>query len=406
MDINRIRKDFPILDQKVNGQPLVYFDNAATTQKPLAVIQRISDYYLKENSNVHRGVHHLSQVATEAYENARKYVADFINAKESKEIIFTRGTTESINLLATVFAPRIQAGDEIVVSGMEHHSNMVPWQQLCQKNEALLKVLQVAPDGTLNLSTLKKLLTPQVKMLAITHLSNVLGTVNPVKEIVQIAHEKGVPVLLDGAQGIAHTKVDVQDLDVDFYAFSGHKIYAPMGIGVLYGRSAWLQKLPPYQFGGEMIDEVSFEETTFNELPYKYEAGTPNVAGALGLEAALRYVNETGLDNIFKHEDSLLRYATEKLENIEGMRIIGRAKDKAAVISFLIHGIHPFDLGTLLDQMGIAVRTGHHCVQPLMDYYCIPGTVRASFAMYNTMEEVDTFAEAMRKAVRMLRERF
>ncbi len=403
MDINRIRKDFPILDQKVNGQPLVYFDNAATTQKPLAVIQRISDYYLKENSNVHRGVHHLSQVATEAYENARKYVADFINAKESKEIIFTRGTTESINLLATVFAPRIQAGDEIVVSGMEHHSNMVPWQQLCQKNEALLKVLQVAPDGTLSLSALRKLLTPQVKMLAVTHLSNVLGTVNPVKEIVQIAHEKGVPVLLDGAQGIAHTKVDVQDLDVDFYAFSGHKIYAPMGIGVLYGRSAWLQKLPPYQFGGEMIDEVSFEETTFNELPYKYEAGTPNVAGALGLEAALRYVSETGLDNIFKHEDSLLRYATERLENIEGMRIIGRAKDKAAVISFLIHGIHPFDLGTLLDQMGIAVRTGHHCVQPLMDYYCIPGTVRASFAMYNTMEEVDTFAEAMRKAVRMLR---
>jgi len=307
MDINRIRKDFPILDQKVNGKPLIYLDNAATTQKPLPVIRRISDYYLKENSNVHRGVHHLSQVATEAYENARNYVADFINAKESKEIIFTRGTTESINLLATVFIPGIQAGDEIVVSGMEHHSNMVPWQQLCEKNKARLKVLPVNFDGTLDLNILAKLLSPRVKLLAVTHLSNVLGTVNPVKEIVRIAHEKGVPVLLDGAQGIAHAKVDVQDLDADFYAFSGHKMYAPMGIGVLYGRSAWLQKLPPYQFGGEMIQEVSFEKTTFNELPYKYEAGTPNVAGALGLEAALRYVNETGWEDILKHENTLLR---------------------------------------------------------------------------------------------------
>jgi len=403
MDINRIRKDFPILDQKINGNPLVYLDNAATTQKPLPVIQRISDYYLKENSNVHRGVHHLSQVATEAYENARKYVAGFINANESKEIIFTRGTTESINLLATVFAPWVQAGDEIVVSGMEHHSNLVPWQQLCEKKKARLKVLPVDLNGTLDLNFLEKMLTPRVKLLAITHLSNVLGTINPVKEIARIAHKKGIPVLLDGAQGIAHTKVDVQDLDADFYAFSGHKVYAPMGIGVLYGRSAWLQKLPPYQFGGEMIDEVSFEKATFNEIPYKYEAGTPNVAGALGLEAALRYVDETGWEDILKHEDTLLHYASEKLEGIDGMRIIGRAKDKAAVISFLVHGIHPFDLGTLLDQMGIAVRTGHHCVQPLMDFYCIPGTVRASFAMYNTMEEIDIFTEAVRKAVRMLR---
>ncbi len=403
MDINRIRKDFPILDQKINGKPLVYLDNAATTQKPLAVIQRISTYYLQENSNVHRGVHHLSQVATEAYENARNYVADFINAKESKEIIFTRGTTESINLLATVFASVIQAGDEILISEMEHHSNMVPWQQLCEKTKARLKVLPVSLNGTLDLDILAKMLSPRVKLLAVTHLSNVLGTINPVKEMVRISHEKGVPVLLDGAQGIAHTKVDVQDLDVDFYAFSGHKIYAPMGIGVLYGRAAWLQKLPPYQFGGEMIEEVSFEKTTFNELPYKYEAGTPNVAGALGLEAALRYVNELGWEDILKHEDSLLHYALEKLENIDGMRIIGQARDKAAVISFLIHGIHPFDLGTLLDQMGIAVRTGHHCVQPLMDFYCIPGTVRASFAMYNTMEEIDIFAVAVRKAVTMLR---
>ncbi len=403
MDINRIRKDFPILNQKVNGKPLVYLDNAATTQKPLPVIHRISDYYLKENSNVHRGVHHLSRVATEAYENARKYVADFINAKESKEIIFTRGTTESINLLATVFSPWIQAGDEIVVSGMEHHSNLVPWQQLCKKNKARLKILPVNLNGTLDLNLLVKMLTPKVKLLAVTHLSNVLGTINPVKEIVRLSHEKGIPVLLDGAQGIAHTQVDVQDMDVDFYAFSGHKIYAPMGIGVLYGRSSWLQKLPPYQFGGEMIDEVSFEKATFNELPYKYEAGTPNVAGALGLEAALRYVNKTGWKDILKHEDTLMRYATEKLENIDGMRIIGRAKNKAAVISFLIHDIHPFDLGTLLDQMGIAVRTGHHCVQPLMDFYCIPGTVRASFGLYNTKEEIDIFAEAIEKAIGMLR---
>jgi len=403
MDVERIRKDFPILGQQVNGKPLVYFDNAATTQKPLAVIQRISDYYLKENSNVHRGTHHLSQLATEAYENARNFVARYINAEESKEIIFTRGTTESINLLATSLSPWIQAGDEIVISGMEHHSNLVPWQQLCERNKARLKVLPVDLDGTLDLDFLEKMLTPQVKLLAVTHISNVLGTINPVKEIVRIAHEKGVPVLLDGAQGISHSIVDVQDLGVDFYVFSGHKIYAPMGIGVLYGRFTWLRRLPPYQFGGEMIDQVSFEKTTFNELPYKYEAGTPNVAGALGLEAALRYVQETGLDKIFEHEDKLLKYATEKLENIDGMRIFGHAREKAAVISFLVNGVHPFDLGTLLDQMGIAVRTGHHCAQPLMDFYCIPGTVRASFAMYNTLEEVDIFAEAVKKAISMLR---
>ncbi len=403
MDIERIRKDFPILDQQVNGKPLVYFDNAATTQKPLAVIQRISDYYLKENSNVHRGVHHLSQVATEVYENARSYVAKYIHAEESREIIFTRGTTESINLLANVLTPWIQAGDEIVISGMEHHSNLVPWQQLCEKSKARLRVLPVDLDGTLDLNFLEKMLTPQVKLLAITHISNVLGTVNPVKEIVKLAHEKGVPVLLDGAQGIAHAKVDVQDLGVDFYAFSGHKIYAPMGIGVLYGRFTWLRRLPPYQFGGEMIDQVTFEKTTFNELPYKYEAGTPNVSGALGLEAALRYVQQTGLDNIFKHEDRLLKYATEKLETVDGIRIVGHAKEKAAVLSFLINGIHPFDLGTLLDQMGVAVRTGHHCAQPLMDFYGIPGTVRASFGMYNTLEEVDIFVDAVKKAVAMLR---
>lgn len=403
MDVERIRKDFPILDQQVNGKPLVYFDNAATTQKPLPVIQRISDYYLHENSNVHRGVYSLSQRATEIYENARKYVADYIHAEESKEIIFTRGTTESINLLSTALVPWIQAGDEVVISGMEHHSNLVPWQQLCEKNKARLRVIPINLDGTLDLNFLEKLLTPQVKLLAITHISNVLGTVNPVKEIVRIAHEKGVPVLLDGAQGIAHAKVDVQDLGVDFYAFSGHKVYAPMGIGVLYGRFTWLRRLPPYQFGGEMIDKVTFEKTTFNELPFKYEAGTPNVSGVVGLEAALRYVTSIGWDEILTHEDSLLKYATEKLLEIDGMRLIGHPKEKAAVISFLVNGIHPYDLGMLLDQMGVAVRTGHHCAQPLMDFYGIPGTVRASFGLYNTMEEVDIFVEAVEKAVKMLR---
>ena len=405
MDTAQIRKDFPVLDQKVNGKPLVYFDNAATTQKPLPVIQRISDYYLKENSNVHRGVHHLSQVATEAYEKARNYVAEYIHAEEGREIIFTRGTTESINLLATVMRSWILPGDEIVITGMEHHSNLVPWQQLCESSSGKikLKVLPVDLDGTLDLNFLEKMLTPQVKLLAVTHISNVLGTINPVKEIVELAHKKGVPVLLDGAQGIAHAKVDVQQLGVDFYAFSGHKIYAPMGIGVLYGRFTWLRRLPPYQFGGEMIDKVTFEKTTFNELPYKYEAGTPNVAGALGLEAALRYVRQIGLETIFQHEDKLLKYATQKLQEIEGLRIIGQAREKAAVISFLVNGIHPYDLGMLLDQMGVAVRTGHHCAEPLMDFYGIPGTVRASFALYNTMEEVDIFAEAVKKAVGMLR---
>jgi cysteine desulfurase/selenocysteine lyase len=302
-----------------------------------------------------------------------------------------------------VLRPWIQPGDEIVVSGMEHHSNLVPWQQLCENGKVKLKVWPVDLDGTLDLNFLEKMLTPQVKLLAVTHVSNVLGTINPVKEIVALAHKKGVPVLLDGAQGIAHTKVDVQDLGVDFYAFSGHKVYAPMGIGVLYGRFTWLRRLPPYQFGGEMIDQVTFEKTTFNELPYRYEAGTPNVAGALGLEAALRYMQETGQEAIFEHEEKLLQYATEKLQEIDGLRIVGHAPEKAAVISFLVNGIHPYDLGLLLDQMGIAVRTGHHCAQPLMDFYGIPGTVRASFALYNTLEEIDIFAKAVNDAVKMLR---
>jgi cysteine desulfurase/selenocysteine lyase len=401
--VDEIRKDFPVLDQKVNGKPLVYFDNAATTQKPLAVINRISDYYLKENSNVHRGVHHLSQLATEAYENARESVRKFIHAGSKREIIFTRGTTESINMTATIVESRIDEGDEILVTAMEHHSNFVPWQQLCLRKKAHLKIVPVSAQGVMDMDFLKKALNPKVKILAVTHISNVLGTINPVKEIVKLAHEKGIPVVVDGAQGIVHANVDVQDLDADFYAFSGHKIYGPMGIGVLYGRESWLNSLPPYQYGGEMIEKVSFDVTTFNHLPYKYEAGTPNVAGALGLEAALHYIDNLGMKNIIEHEDRLLKLATEKLSQINGMKFVGEAPEKTATISFLVEGIHPYDLGTLLDQMGIAVRTGHHCADPLMDFYGIPGTVRASFALYNTEDEVNRLVEATRKAVNMLR---
>ncbi len=401
--VDEIRKDFPVLDQKVNGKPLVYFDNAATTQKPLAVINRISDYYLKENSNVHRGVHHLSQVATEAYENARESVRKFINARSKREIIFTRGTTESVNLMATILESRVGEGDEILVTAMEHHSNFVPWQQLCLRKKANLILVPVSPQGLLDMDFLDKALNPRVKILAVAHISNVLGTINPVKEIIKRAHEKEVPVLVDGAQGIVHAPVDVKDLDADFYAFSGHKIYGPMGIGVLYGREDWLDSLPPYQFGGEMIEKVGVDVTTFNHLPYKYEAGTPNVAGALGLEAALQYITGCGMEKIIEHEDKLLKRATEKLSGIDGMKFVGEAPDKAATLSFLVEGVHPYDLGTLLDQMGIAVRTGHHCADVLMDVFGIPGTVRASFGLYNTEAEVDRLVEATKKAVQMLR---
>jgi cysteine desulfurase/selenocysteine lyase len=401
--VNNVRNDFPLLLRKVDGKPLVYLDNGATTQKPAAVIERITKYYLEENSNVHRGAHRLSQLATDAYENARSYVADFINAGESSEVIFTKGTTESINLLSTVLEPWVTPGDEIVVSAMEHHSNLVPWQQLCIKRKAKLKILPVDLQGNLDLEMLNKILNHKTKLLAVTHISNVLGTVNPVKQIVKIAHDAGVPVLIDGAQGIAHAEVDVKDLGVDFYVFSGHKVYAPMGIGVLYGRKTWLRRLPPYQYGGEMIDRVSFEETTFNQLPYKYEAGTPNVEGAIALEAALKYLKSAGKEKVFDHESKLLTAAEERLKNIEGVRIVGNAHNKAAVLSFVVNGIHHYDLGTLLDKMGVAVRTGHHCAQPLMDFLGLRGTVRASFAMYNTLEDVDIFAVALEKAVNMLR---
>ncbi len=403
MDINKIRADFPILEKKVNGKPLVYFDNGATTQKPKQVIDRIAKYYLEENSNVHRGVHTLSQKATELYEGAREYIRGFINAAEVNEIIFTRGTTESINLLATALRPWILKADEVVVTVMEHHSNFVPWQQLCEMTGAKLKIVPVERNGELDLEFLEKLLNPYTKLLAVTHISNVLGTVNPVKEIVQIAKNKGVPVLIDGAQAIAHTKVDVQDLGCDFYTFSGHKVYAPMGIGVLYGKFNWMRRLPPFQYGGEMIQEVTFEKTTFNELPYKYEAGTPNVEGALALQTALEYIDSLGLENIARHEQELLQYAENKLTGIDGVRIIGQAKEKSGALSFLVDGTHPYDVGMLLDKMGIAVRTGHHCAQPLMDFLGIPGTVRASFALYNTKEEVDIFVEALNKVVSMLR---
>lgn len=402
-NINKIRADFPILSRKVNNKPLIYFDNGATTQKPRQVIERISNYYLNQNSNVHRGVHTLSEEATELFEASREYIRQFINAEESKEIIFTRGTTESINLLAAALKPWIVKSDEIVVTVMEHHSNFVPWQQLCEERGARLKIVPIERNGELDLEFLKKMINPYTKLLALTHVSNVLGTVNPVKEIIKIAKDKGVPVLLDGAQAIAHTKVDVQDLNCDFYAFSGHKAYAPMGIGVLYGKFNWMRRLPPYQFGGEMIDEVTFEKTTFNELPYKYEAGTPNVEGALALETALRYINETGIEAIGRHEEALLKYAEKKLLEIDGVRIIGTAAHKSGALSFVVEGTHPYDVGLLLNKFGIAVRTGHHCAQPLIDFLGLPGTVRASFAMYNTIEEVDVFADALTKVVSMLK---
>ena len=402
LELTKIRNDFPILSQKVHNKPLVYFDNGATTQKPWEVINRITEYYKTENSNVHRGTHYLSQIATDHFENARKYISEFIGANNQRELIFTKGATESINLVATSMSDYINPDDEIIVTAMEHHSNMVPWQQLCLKRKANLKHLTIQPDGSLDLNKLERLISPSTKILAISHISNVLGTINPIKEIVRIAHKHNIPVLVDGAQAIAHIKVDVQDLDCDFYAFSAHKAYGPMGMGALFGKAEWLDRLSPYQFGGEMISTVSFNRTTFNEIPYKFEAGTPDVAGALGMEAGLRYIDKLGIDNIRKHEDDLLEYATAKVKEIEGVSVIGESKDKTAVLSLVIEGIHPFDLGTLLDQMGIAVRTGNHCAQPLMSCLNISGTLRASFGLYNTKDEVDIFIVGLKKAISML----
>ena len=403
-DVNDIRKQFPVLDQQVYGKPLVYFDNAATTQKPLCVIERERDYYLHENCNIHRGVHYLSQMATEAYENARKTVAQFVNAKQPQEIVFTRGTTESLNLLATSLGQLlVNQGDKVVVSAMEHHSNMVPWQQMIHAKKGELLVIRMDKKGVLDLNHYEELLKQHPKIVSIAHISNTLGTVNPVKEMIAMAHKYDIPVIIDGAQSMAHQVIDVQDLDCDFYVFSGHKMYAPMGIGGLYGKMEWLEKMPPYQFGGEMVDTVSFEKTTFNKVPFKFEAGTPNVGAALGLETAVKFIQSFDRHEVESYEDELLEYATEELANIEGTIFIGQAPKRNGLVSFVIDGIHPYDLGTIIDKMGVAVRTGHHCAEPVMTFFGIPGTVRASFAMYNTKEEIDIFVKAVEKAANMLR---
>jgi cysteine desulfurase / selenocysteine lyase len=400
--IRDIRAEFPILSTKVYGKDLIYFDNGATTQKPRRVVEKIESGYYTTNSNIHRGVHYLSQRATEAHENAREQVRRFLNAPKASDIIFTRGTTESINLVAFSFGEAFcQEGDEIIVSVMEHHSNIVPWQMLCERKKMTLKVIPMNEQGELLQDEFNALLSPKVKLLAITHVSNVLGTVNPIGAMIQTAHAAGIPVLVDGAQSVPHLKVDVQALDADFYAFSAHKIYGPVGVGVLYGKSEWLDKMPPYQGGGEMIEQVHFEKTTYNVLPYKFEAGTPDFIGSTALAEALDFVDEIGLDRIAKYEHQLLAYATEEMKKIDGMRFIGMAADKSAVISFLLGSIHPFDAGTLLDHLGIAVRTGHHCAQPLIDRLGIDGTVRVSFAIYNTSEEVDILVQSLNRIKNM-----
>lgn len=402
LDIEKIRADFPILQREIYKKPLAYFDNAATTQKPIQVIDAEADVYKSINSNIHRGVHFLSNQCTEAFENARKKVATFLNAEHHREIIFTRGTTESINLVAHSFgATFFNAGDEVVVSHLEHHSNIVPWQLLESSRGIKLKVVPVTDSGELDMAAYKALLGPKTKMVAIAHVSNALGTINPIREIIELAHAQNIPVLIDGAQAVQHIAVDVQSLDCDFYAFSGHKLFGPTGIGVLFGKEKWLNQMVPYQGGGEMIQKVSFEKTTFNELPFKFEAGTPNYAGAVALGAAIDYVNAIGLQNIADYEEYLRSYATDALLKIDGLRIYGTAPRKSGVISFLVDNIHSFDMGTMLDKMGVAVRTGHHCAQPLMDRFGISGTVRASFAFYNTTDEIDRLVAGVAKVKQM-----
>jgi cysteine desulfurase/selenocysteine lyase len=402
LNVKKIRKDFPILKQKVYGKPLVYFDNGASTQKPNIVIEAVNKIHLQYNSNVHRGVHFLSSQMTDMYEEARTKIQKFINAPNQHEIIFTSGVTNSLNLVAYSFGEAyIKKGDEIIVSEMEHHSNIVPWQIVCQKKGAILKVIPFNENGELLLNEFKKLITPKTKIVAVTHVSNSLGTVNPVKEIIAIAHAKKVPVLIDGAQAIQHEEIDVQDLDCDFYAFSGHKVYGPTGIGILYGKERWLNEMPPYQSGGDMIDRVSFAKTTYNELPFKFEAGTPNYIGAIGLGYALDYLSKLGLKNIKNYEKQLLDYGTKKLAEIEGLRVYGTAKNKACLFSFLMDGIHPYDVGVLLDRMGIAVRTGHHCTHPLWAHFKTEGSIRASLVYYNTFEEIDYLCDALRKIQKM-----
>lgn len=401
--IDEIRAEFPLLSEKIYNKPLIYFDNAATTQKPRCVVERMNYAYYHLNANIHRGVHYLSMKATEAHEIARQKVAQFLGAEKREEIIFTRGTTEAINLVASSFGDAFcQAGDEVIVSVMEHHSNIVPWQMLCERKGMTLKVIPMNETGELKIDELKNLITKRTKIISVAHVSNVLGTVNPVKQIIEIAHSTNIPVLIDGAQAVPHIKVNVKELDADFYVFSGHKIYAPTGIGVLYGKEKWLNAIPPYQGGGEMIQTVTFEKTTYNELPFKFEAGTPDYVGSTALAEALTYVEGIGIDEIAAYEHELTEYATQRLQEIDGIRFFGTAKEKSAVISFLVGDIHPYDIGMLLDKLGIAVRTGHHCAQPLTDYLGIPGTVRASFSFYNTKEEIDIFIEALKKVVTML----
>jgi cysteine desulfurase/selenocysteine lyase len=397
-DVEKVRADFPILRSKVHGHPLVYLDNAATSQKPQAVIDAIVRYYEGENANIHRGVHYLSQIATEEFEKGRKTVQAFVNAADASEIIFTRGTTEAINLVAQTYGRvHVGAGDEVLITAMEHHSNIVPWQMLCEEKGAKLRVAPINDEGELLLEEFEKLLGPRTKIVAVGHVSNALGTINPLKQMVALAHAKGIPVVVDGAQAVPHLAVDVQELDCDFYTFSGHKMYGPTGIGVLYGKHALLEAMPPYQGGGDMISSVTFEKTTYNKLPHKFEAGTPDMAGVAGLKAAIEYMNRIGIEKIAAHEHDLLVYATEVVGALPGVRLIGTAREKASVLSFVLDEVHPHDIGTILDQQGIAVRTGHHCAQPVMDRFGIPATVRASFAMYNTKGEVDALALGIRK---------
>ena len=421
-DVKKLRQNFPILSRQVNGKPLIYFDNAATTQKPKAVIDAIINYYNNQNANIHRGVHKLSQDITTAYENVRVTIQKHINAKSPNEIIFTRGTTDAINLIASSFGkfpspagegPGVRSGDEIIISEMEHHSNILPWQMLCEEKGAVLKVIPINDKGELIIEEYKKLLSNKTKMVAVTHVSNTLGTINPIKEIIRLARKSSPPsqggagsgpaILIDGAQAVPHMKVDVQDFDADFYCFSGHKVYGPTGIGILYMKEKWLKDLPNYQTGGGTIKTVSFKKTEYVEGPLRFEAGTPHIEGGIGLAAAIDYINKIGLENIQAYEHELLEYATEKLNKTKGLRIIGTAKEKASVISFVIDGLHPLDIGTILDQLGIAVRTGHHCTQPLMEHFGIPGTVRASFSFYNTKEEIDELMKGIEKAIRMLK---
>lgn len=402
-DVTTIRNDFPILNRMVNGSPMVYLDNAASSQKPEQVIEAMNHYYRHTHANVHRGVHTLSQEATDLFESARRRIAAFIGAAEDREVIFTRGTTESINLVANTFGlSQLNQGDEVILSEMEHHSNIVPWQMICQAREASIKVIPIFDDGTLDLNWLENNISSKTKLVSVTHVSNALGTINPVEEIIRMAHDKGVPVMLDGAQATPHMNIDVKNLDVDFYAFSSHKMYGPTGMGILYGKAKWLEQLPPWHGGGEMIKEVKWSGTTFNTIPFKYEAGTPDIAGAIGLAAACDYIERIGLDRLSDYEHKLLSSCTAAMEAIPGVRTIGRASHKASVYSFIIEGLHPYDIGTMLDQQGVEVRTGHHCTQPLMDRFGIPGTVRASFAAYNTHEEIEMLVKATHKAIKIL----